>query len=83
MILDSCNAAMAGIKAHGEILAASGWETITPVWLRRIITRFLIDEFTQAEERAFTASQLHPRLMGNNIIRNMTANVHSFLLSLR
>lgn len=73
MILDSCNVAMAGIKAHSEILAASGWETTTPAFLRQSFTRFLIDEFTQANERAFTASQLHSRLMGNEIIRNMTA----------
>jgi hypothetical protein len=73
MILDSCNAAMADIKAHGEILTASGWETTTPASLHQSFTKFLIDEFTQANGRVFTASQLHARLMGNAIIRNMQA----------
>lgn len=67
MILDSCNAAMASIQAHGEILAASGWETWTT------FTKFLNDEFTDANGRAFTASQLHASMMGNAIVKNIGA----------
>lgn len=73
MMLDSCNAAMAGIKGHSEVLTASGWETTTSASLNQSFTRFLIDEFTAANGRALTAAQLHSRLMGNEIVRNMSA----------
>lgn len=74
MIMDSCDAAMTDIKAHSEILTATGWENTTPILLnKKTFTRSLIDEFTRADGRAFTASQLHSRLMGNKmIIQNVT-----------
>lgn len=73
MLLDCCKSAMAAIQGHSEILAASGWETTTPSSLHDSFTRFVIDEFTAANGRAFTVAQMHARLMGNAIIRNMSA----------
>lgn len=73
MIFDSGYPPTARAKAPGEILAATGWETITPTSPYQSFTKFLIEEFVKANGRAFTASQLHSRLMGTAFLRNTKA----------
>ncbi len=71
LIMDSCNSAMAGIKADGEVLAAAGWESTTPVNMQQSFSRILIDEIQLQNGRSFTACELHASLMTGALVNNM------------
>lgn len=71
--MDSCNSAMAAIRPEGEILTASGWESVTSANLASSFTRFVIDELTALNGRAIAVCDLHAKLMDNALRTNMSA----------
>ena len=71
--MDSCNSAMATIRPDGEILTAAGWESTTPASLAFSFTQILIDEIKAMAGRAFTASDLHAKLLTNAQQNNIGA----------